>query len=59
MTGRDALEFMCAGAKAVQVGTANFADVNAMPRIIREMDEWLTAHNIQDVNEIVDTLQLN
>ncbi|MGN1104901.1 MAG: dihydroorotate dehydrogenase [Candidatus Coproplasma sp.] len=59
MTGKDALEFMCAGAKAVQVGTANFADVNAMPRIIKEMDEWLTAHNIQDVNEIVDTLQLN
>lgn len=59
MTGKDALEFMCAGAKAVQVGTANFADVNAMPRIIKEMDEWLNAHNIQDVNEIVDTLQLN
>lgn len=59
MTGRDALEFMCAGAKAVQVGTANFADVNAMPRIIKEMDEWLNAHNIKDVNEIVDTLKLN
>lgn len=59
MTGKDALEFMCAGAKAVQVGTANFADVNAMPRIIKEMDEWLNAHNIQDVNDIVDTLQLN
>lgn len=59
MTGKDALEFMCAGAKAVQVGTANFADVNAMPRIIKEMDEWLNAHNIQDINEIVDTLQLN
>lgn len=59
MTGRDALEFMCAGAKAVQVGTANFADVNAMPRIIKEMDEWLNAHDIKDVNEIVDTLKLN
>ena len=59
MTGKDALEFMCAGAKAVQVGTANFTDANAMPRIIKEMDEWLNAHNIQDVNEIVDTLQLN
>ena len=59
MTGKDALEFMCAGAKAVQVGTANFTDANAIPRIIKEMDEWLNAHNIQDVNEIVDTLQLN
>lgn len=59
MTGKDALEFMCAGAKAVQVGTANFCDVNTMPRIIKEMDEWLNAHNIADVNEIVDTLKLN
>lgn len=59
MSGRDALEFMCAGAKAVQVGTANFADVNAMPRIIKEMNDWLDSHKIQSVNEIVDTLKLN
>lgn len=59
MSGRDALEFMCAGAKAVQVGTANFADVNAMPRIIKEMNDWLDKHNISSVNEIVDTLKLN
>lgn len=59
MTGKDALEFMCAGAKAVQVGTANFADALAMPRIIKEMNDWLDKHNIASVNEIVDTLTLN
>lgn len=59
MTGKDALEFMCAGARAVQVGTANFADANAMPRIIGEMNEWLDGHGIKSVNEIVDTLRLN
>ena len=59
MTGRDALEFMMAGARAVQVGTANFADACAMPRIIKEMNEWLDAHKIANVNEIVDTLRLN
>lgn len=59
MTGKDALEFMCAGARAVQVGTANFADALAMPRIIKEMDGWLNSHGIRDVNEIVDTLTLN
>lgn len=59
MSGKDALEFMCAGAKAVQVGTANFADALAMPRIIKEMNDWLDNHNIKDVNEIVDTLKLN
>lgn len=59
MTGKDALEFMCAGAKAVQVGTANFADATAMPRIIKEMNDWLDRHNIASVNGIVDTLRLN
>ena len=59
MTGKDALEFMCAGAKAVQVGTANFADALAMPRIIKEMNDWLDKHGIKNVNEIVDTLKLN
>jgi dihydroorotate dehydrogenase (NAD+) catalytic subunit len=57
--GRDAIEFMMAGAKAVQVGTANFTDVNAMPRIIAEMNTWLDEHSIADVNEIVDTVKLN
>ena len=59
MTGKDALEFMCAGAKAVQVGTANFADALAIPRIIKEMNDWLDKHNIASVNQIVDTLKLN
>ena len=59
MTGRDALEFMCAGASAVQVGTANFTDSLAMPRIIKEMNDWLDAHGIADVNRIVNTLKLN
>lgn len=58
-TGRDALEFMCAGASAVQVGTANFTDTLAMPRIISEMNDWLDRHGIADVNEMVGTLRLN
>ena len=50
---------MMAGARAVQVGTANFTDGYAIPRIVKEMDEWLESHGIGDVNEIVDTLKLN
>ncbi len=57
-TGKDAIEFMMAGAKAVQVGTANFADSYACPKIIKQMNEWLDSHNIEDINEIVDTLKL-
>lgn len=58
-TGKDALEFMMAGARAVQVGTANFTETTAMPRIIREMNDWLDAHGVGSVNEIVNTLQMN
>ncbi len=57
--GLDAIEFMMAGARAVQVGTANFANANAMPDIIAQINEWLDSHGIRDVNEIVDTLTLN
>ena len=57
--GKDAIAFMMAGASAVQVGTANFTDGYAIPRIVKEMDEWLDSHGIGDVNEIVDTLKLN
>lgn len=59
MTGEDAVEFLMAGAKAVQVGTANFADAYAMPRIASELNGWLDAHNIANVNEIVGVLKLN
>ncbi len=58
-TGRDALEFMCAGARAVQVGTANFTEATAMPRIISEINDWLDSHGISNVTDIVDTLKLN
>lgn len=57
--GKDVIEFMMAGAKAVQVGTANFTDACAMPRIIAETDAWLDTHGIKNINEIVDTLVLN
>ena len=58
-SGEDALSFMMAGAQAVQVGTANFTNANAMPEIISQMNAWLDGHNIASVNEIVDTLTLN
>ena len=50
---------MMAGAKAVQVGTANFTNANAMPEIIAQTNGWLDAHGIKDINEIIDTVRLN
>lgn len=54
----DALQFMMAGAVAVQVGTANFTDTLAMPKIIEGLDRWLDAHGVADINEIRGTLRL-
>ncbi len=47
MTGADALEFLLAGARAVEVGTANFVDPDAAVRIIREIGEFCERHGIR------------
>ncbi len=56
-TGRDALEFMLVGAKAVQVGTANFIDPTASVRIAREIGEYCDAHGLARAADIVGTLK--
>jgi dihydroorotate dehydrogenase (NAD+) catalytic subunit len=44
MTGNDAAEFLLAGAKAVQVGTANFIDTEAPLRVLRELNDYVHRH---------------
>ena len=56
MTGEDAAEFMLCGAQAVQVGTANFADPYAMPRIARELNAYCDAQGVRNAQELVGTL---
>lgn len=51
-TGKDALEFIMAGAAAVQVGTANFLDPRACTRIVAEMADWMQAHGVHSLDEI-------
>ena len=55
----DAIEFLMAGATAVQVGTANFTDPYAMPKIIQGLNDWCDRHNIKNVSELTGTLTLN
>ncbi len=55
----DALEFIIAGASAVQVGTANFTDTLAMPRIIAGLNDWLDRHGVPNIEELRGTLRLN
>ncbi len=55
----DAIEFLMAGATAVQVGTANFSDPYAMPKIIDGLNAWCDRHNIKNVSELTGTLELH
>ncbi len=55
----DAIEFLMAGAVAVQVGTANFTDPYAMPKIIEGLNAWCDRHNVANVSALTGTLQLN
>ena len=57
-TGEDAAEFLVAGATAVQVGTANFWDPAAPCRIARELEDYLEKENIENVQQLVGTLQI-
>jgi dihydroorotate dehydrogenase (NAD+) catalytic subunit len=56
-TGEDAAEFLIAGAKAVEVGTATFWDPEAPARIARELEEFCRAERVRKVGELTGTLQ--
>lgn len=55
----DAVEFLLAGAVAVQVGTANFTDSSACPKIIDGLDAWCDAHGVKNIGELTGALKLN
>jgi dihydroorotate dehydrogenase (NAD+) catalytic subunit len=57
MTGADALEFLVAGASAVEVGTANFVDPDAAVRIVREISDWCDGHGVARVRDLVGTIR--
>ena len=57
MTGADALEFLIAGARAVQVGTANLIDPQAALRIIAELEDYGRRHTLARLSDICGTLK--
>jgi dihydroorotate dehydrogenase (NAD+) catalytic subunit len=56
---RDALEFMIAGAQAVQVGTANFINPTICREIIHGIKEYLKAKHIDDIKQLIGSLNLS
>ena len=55
--GKDALEFLIAGCRAVQIGTSNFVDPGLYERVLAELREYLERHHLPDINEVVGTLE--
>lgn len=51
--GADAVELLLAGASAVQVGTATFADPRAVTRVQDELAAWCRAHGVERVSELI------
>ncbi len=54
----DALEFLIVGASAVQVGTANFVDPNAMQTVIDGLEEFCRNEGVADINDLIGTLEV-
>ena len=57
MTGRDAAEFILAGATSVSVGMANLVDPTAAPRILDELTEWAESQGVSDINELIGAFE--
>lgn len=56
MSASDAIEFIMAGATAIEVGTANFVDPTITIKIIDGINNWLNAHHIKDIHEIIGAI---
>jgi dihydroorotate dehydrogenase (NAD+) catalytic subunit len=56
MTPEDAVEFMLAGATAVQVGTASYADPRATERIAKGLESWCRSHHVEKVSSLTGAL---
>ncbi len=56
MTGRDALEFILAGATAVEIGTANFIDPAVTVKVIEYIEKFCDRHGVKDIKELIGAI---
>lgn len=56
--GRDALEFLVAGASAVQVGTANFTNPRASEDVVHEISDYVADNKLESVRNLIGSLQI-
>jgi dihydroorotate dehydrogenase (NAD+) catalytic subunit len=53
----DAIEFLLAGATAIQVGTANFVDPQVCIKILDGIEDYCNRHGIREVSELIGALE--
>ena len=56
-SARDAVEFLLAGASAIEIGTANFLDPAITVKVAQGIDEYLDRHGFQSVKDIVGIVE--
>jgi dihydroorotate dehydrogenase (NAD+) catalytic subunit len=59
VTAEDAVEFLLAGAAAVQVGTASYADPRAAERLARELESWCKSHQVERIASLTGALEIS
>ena len=59
MNARDAVEFLLAGATAIQIGTANFIDPAITVKVAEGINEYLDRHGFASVRDIIGALEVN
>ena len=58
MNGRDAIEFLLAGATAIQVGTANFIDPTVTIKIIEYIEDYMIRHRVDNIYELIGGMKI-
>jgi len=58
VTAEDAVEFLLAGAAAVQVGTASYADPRAVERLAKGLEQWCAKHGVDKVASLTGALEI-
>ena len=58
MNWRDAVEFLLAGASAIQIGTANFIDPTVTVKVAEGIDDYLNRHGFKSVTDIIGALEV-
>ena len=58
ITAEDAVEFLLAGATALQLGTANYADPRAAERLAKSLESWCKSHSVEKVSSLTGALEI-